>query len=188
MFRGMPKRACPAMFIVAGRTDPLPPLSKLLQGVKEDDIVTKHLVSWCDIPLTMSASFLQIVMVFPLKRQILSFSSSATYVVYQWYFCDSLVILSMYSFWSACPSTVQFCTALAFTILPTFFLLLSPSPDQSNWRGHCQLKQGFVESLQSHFFLTMSHCPVDYLFASRHKGPRFKSQEGTDVKQPGFSC
>ncbi len=29
--------------------------------------------------------------------------------------------------------------------------------------------------------------PVDYLFASRHKGPRFKSPGGTYVK-PGFSC
>jgi hypothetical protein len=29
--------------------------------------------------------------------------------------------------------------------------------------------------------------PADYLFASRHKGPRFKSPGGTYVK-PGFSC
>jgi hypothetical protein len=29
--------------------------------------------------------------------------------------------------------------------------------------------------------------PVDYPFASYHKGPRFKSPEGTYVK-PGFSC
>jgi hypothetical protein len=29
--------------------------------------------------------------------------------------------------------------------------------------------------------------PVDYLFASRHKGPRFKSSGSTYVKQ-GFSC
>jgi hypothetical protein len=29
--------------------------------------------------------------------------------------------------------------------------------------------------------------PVDYLFASRHKGHRFKSPGGTHVK-PGFSC
>jgi hypothetical protein len=29
--------------------------------------------------------------------------------------------------------------------------------------------------------------PVDYLFASHHKGPRFKSPGGTYVK-PGFSC
>ncbi len=44
-----------------------------------------------------------------------------------------------------------------------------------------------VESLQSHFILTMSHCPVDYPFASRHKGPGFKPPGGTYVK-PGFSC
>ncbi len=29
--------------------------------------------------------------------------------------------------------------------------------------------------------------PVDYLFASRHKGPGFKSPWGTCVK-PGYSC
>ncbi len=35
-----------------------------------------------------------------------------------------------------------------------------------------------VESLQSHFILTMSHWSSWLLFASRHKGPRFKSPGG----------
>jgi hypothetical protein len=35
-----------------------------------------------------------------------------------------------------------------------------------------------VESLQSHFILTMSHWSSGLLFASRHKGPRFKSPGG----------
>jgi hypothetical protein len=44
-----------------------------------------------------------------------------------------------------------------------------------------------VESLQSHFIHTMSHCPVDYPFASRHERPRFNPQ-GVTYVEPGFSC
>jgi hypothetical protein len=59
------------------------------------------------------------------------------------------------------------------TVSPSLQVLLQASQLTESAAGG-----GPVESLQSHFILAMSPWPVDYPFASRHEGPRFKAPGG----------